>query len=95
MTIDELKKALECHLDGECNECPIDPSGNCIREIARAALDFINAKGQPLDQRQMALKTIMMALDKGGYRYIVGIVGRKFKFCPLCGARMDGDGDAR
>jgi hypothetical protein len=39
--------------------------------MARAALDALNTKNQPLDQRQMALKTVMLALDKGGYSVTV------------------------
>ena len=73
MTIDELKKALECHSeDADCRECPLyKSSGRCIRDMARAALDALNTKDKPLDQRQMALKTVMMALDKGGYSVTV------------------------
>jgi hypothetical protein len=39
--------------------------------MARAALDVLNTKNQPFDQRQMALKTVEMALDKGGYSVTV------------------------
>ena len=71
MTNDELMKVLKCHAeDRECDECPLIKSGRCIRDMARAALDALNAKDKPLDKRQMVLETIRMALDKG-YNVII------------------------
>lgn len=68
MTIDELKRALECHAkDDCCSVCPFNDSENCSEDMALAALDALDTKAEPLDQRQMALKTVEMALDKGGY----------------------------
>ena len=65
MTIDELKRALECHAEKDwCDKCPLQESKNCSMDMAREALKL-------LDQRQMALKTVMMALDKGGYSVTV------------------------
>lgn len=72
MTIDELKRALECHAkDDCCSVCPFNDSENCSEDMALAALDALDTKAEPLDQRQMALKTVMMALDKGGYSVTV------------------------
>lgn len=72
MRIDEVKKALECHAAGYiCRTCPFVSSGHCSENMARAALDVLNTKAEPLDQRQMALKTVEMALDKGGYSVMV------------------------
>lgn len=72
MTIDELKRALECHAkDDCCSVCPFNDSENCSEDMALAALDALDTKAEPLDQRQMALKTVEMALDKGGYSLTV------------------------
>lgn len=72
MTIDELKRALECHAkDDCCSVCPFNDSENCSEDMALAALDALDTKAEPLDQRQMALKTVMMVLDKGGYSVTV------------------------
>ena len=73
MTIDELKRALECHAKDDCccSVCPFNDSENCSEDMALAALDALDTKAEPLDQRQMALKTVMMALDKGGYSVTV------------------------
>lgn len=76
MTIDELKRALECHAkDDCCSVCPFNDSENCSEDMALAALDALDTKAEPLDQRQMALKTVMMALDKGGYSVTVTPTG--------------------
>lgn len=72
MTIDELKRALECHAkDDCCSVCPFNDSEYCSEDMALAALDALDTKAEPLDQRQMALKTVMMALDKGWYSVTV------------------------
>jgi len=72
MTIDELKRALECHAkDDCCSVCPFNDSENCSEDMALAALDALDTKAEPLDQRQMALKTVMMALDKGDQHIMV------------------------
>lgn len=72
MTIDELKRALECHAaDRICSTCPFVSSAHCSENMARAALDALNTKAEPFDQRQMALKTVEKALDKGGYSVTV------------------------
>lgn len=71
MTYDEMKKALECHADGNgCDECPCFNSSNCSWDMARAALDFIN-KDEQLRQRQRVLEMVKMALVKGGYSVTV------------------------
>ena len=76
MTFDEIKKALECHAAGDiCSTCPFVSSAHCSENMARAALDALNTKAEPIDQRQMALKTVMMALDKGGYSVTVTPTG--------------------
>lgn len=51
--------------------CPFNDSENCSEDMALAALDALDTKAEPLDQRQMALKTVEMALDKGGYSVTV------------------------
>lgn len=72
MTIDELKRALECHAkDDCCSVCPFNDSENCSEDTALAALDALDTKAEPLDQRQTVLKTVEMALDKGGYSVTV------------------------
>lgn len=72
MTFDEIKKGLECHAAGDiCSTCPFVGSAHCSENMARAALDALDTKAEPLDQRQMALKTVMMALDKGGFSVTV------------------------
>lgn len=69
MTYDELMKALECHAEKNwCEKCPIQDSETCSMDIAREALKV-------LDKRQMALKTVMMALEKGGYSVTVNPTG--------------------
>lgn len=69
MTNDELMKALECHAEKNwCEKCPIQDSETCSMDIAREALKV-------LDKRQMALKTAMMALEKGGYSVTVDPTG--------------------
>lgn len=76
MTIDELKRALECHAkDDCCSVCPFNDSENCSEDMALAALDALDTKAEPLDQRQMALKTVTLALDKGGYSVTVNPTG--------------------
>lgn len=76
MTCDEIKKALECHAkDDCCSVCPFNDSENCSEDMALAALDALDTKAEPLDQRQMALKTVEMALDKGGYSVTVDPTG--------------------
>lgn len=72
MTIDELKRALECHAkDDCCSVCPFNDSENCSEDMALAALDALDAMAEPLDRRQTVLKTVEMALDKGDQHIMV------------------------
>lgn len=73
MTYVEMKTALECHAKKKycCEECPINTDDDCSIDLAKKVLEVLNAKAEPLDQRQMVLKTVMMALDKGGYSVTV------------------------
>lgn len=70
MMFDEVKRALECHATDKCSVCPLNYSVNCSEEMALAALDALNTKAEPIDQRQMVLEAIRMALDKG-YNVII------------------------
>lgn len=74
MTYDELMETLRiCSVGNstDCDACRLHGSHDCHTIMARAALDVLNTKNQPFDQRQMALKTVEMALDKGGYSVTV------------------------
>ena len=87
MTYDELKKALECHaVDDKCGECPFYDSENCIGDMVHTVLNA-------LDKRQMVLKTVMMALDKGRYSVTVNPTGEVWiRPCgAVCYGREDDD----
>ena len=42
MTIEELKKAIECCRIGNCNDCPCESVNDCLDELPKATLDYIN-----------------------------------------------------
>ena len=73
MTYDEMKTALECHAQKKycCEECPIKTDDDCSIDLAKKVLEVLNAKDELLDKRQMALETVNLALDKGGYSVTV------------------------
>ena len=42
MTDLEIKKAIECHRDLDCDSCPLKNAGYCTRQLMENALDLIN-----------------------------------------------------
>lgn len=64
MTYDELMEALKYHAENNCDKCPLKALKTCSTDMALEALKVI-------DKRQMALETVKLALDKGGYSVTV------------------------
>lgn len=42
MNPNEIKKALECHIKGVCNDCPLQNIEHCMRQCYENALAYIN-----------------------------------------------------
>lgn len=38
----EIKKAIECHHDLDCDSCPLKKAGYCTRQLMELVLDLIN-----------------------------------------------------
>ena len=49
MTDNEIKKALECCINDDCDNCP-DTFGNCEHNVMRDALDLINRQQAEIER---------------------------------------------
>ena len=49
MTDNEIKKALECCINDDCDNCP-DTFGNCEHNAMRKALDLINRQQAEIER---------------------------------------------
>ena len=61
MTDNEIKKALECCINDDCDNCP-DTFGNCEHNAMRNALDLINrlqVKNKELDEKLIIQKGLI------------------------------------
>jgi hypothetical protein len=72
MTNKEIKKALECCINDDCDNCP-DTFGNCEHNAMRNALDLINRQQSAIDvymQENDRLKTayIQVSMDRDEMR---------------------------
>ena len=52
LTYEEIKKALECCLDAECNKCPLLKDNDCRCNLVSVILDLINRQQAEIAEYQ-------------------------------------------
>jgi hypothetical protein len=64
MTDNDIKEALECCINDECEDCPLygenhpDVYGNCVQNTKRNALDLINRQQAEVENLKHNLKCV-------------------------------------